>query len=338
MSTRDTLQELGQALVDDLAIESRLQGRTSGKSSNIDALAIAAGAAAMDKPLIYTAFDGDHQQLCSLMRRLVIAEGGVPVNPDSVLDYRETVLGRQTKRGVLLDDLAILRGCDQLWIFCDQHPSAEGLRALAEGVLVEILFFLKRKPQAPVFFLSAQSLLTGGNNVKTPLEMSYEDAKAALPEETAVGVLELANSGIKTDKELPSSIYYILDPMDYKYARFILPRAYQRATPRETFVPLVPYLAVQVGDAERGILGLGQIVLSWVRLAHLGAVCTMLPCLDAGRRESAIAKLLHTIWLRQNRPGPVNEDAWRAYGVPKANQGALWPITARERDFWKGMH
>src|ERR1700726_964134 len=60
--------------------------------------------------LVYTAFDGDHQMMCGQMRRFVLGRGGVPANPDSVLGYKDTVENRVGKRGVLLDDLAILNG------------------------------------------------------------------------------------------------------------------------------------------------------------------------------------------------------------------------------------
>lgn len=332
----DLAPQLARLLVDDLTISARQSGKEVWTEAELDELVAKAALLCRSRRLVYTAFDGDHQQLSALMRRCVLADGCVPVNPDSVLDYRETVVGRQTKRGVLLDDLSILRGCDELWVFTDQPASPSGLAGLAEGVLVELLYFLKRKPGASVYFLSVRSLITGGNVERTTLDLGYEEAKKAIPADSVSGVLGLANSGLKTDRELPSPIFYIIDPMDFKYARFILPRAYQKGTSRELFVPLVPYLAVPLGDNQNGLLGLGEVVLSWIKLSELASQCVLLPSIDQPRSKSGIWALLNATWLRQ-RGGPIAEESWRGYGVPKANQGSLWPITDRERAVISGM-
>ena len=120
-------------------------------------------------PLVYTAFDGDHFALTPLMRRHCLRHGAIPADPESILGYRDTVENRITKRGVLRDDLAVLRSCDELWIFTDLDPTPQGLSDLAEGVRVELSFFLRLHPQRAVKVVSVSDLLQGNRPTVTDL-------------------------------------------------------------------------------------------------------------------------------------------------------------------------
>src|SRR5262245_25674467 len=99
----DRLQEL---VVSDLTLT---RSTPTSLVRDIDAFADMVGSKAKTKKIVYTAFDGDHQILCTLMRQRVAAEGHIAANPDSILGYKETCENRHTKTGVLLDDLAVLR-------------------------------------------------------------------------------------------------------------------------------------------------------------------------------------------------------------------------------------
>lgn len=327
------VEELGQLLIDDLDIGARAAGAPFDVNlhSVLDGLAGRAEGLAKGLDLVYTAFDGDHQQLSPLMRLACLKEGKVPVNPDSVLEYKETALARQSKRDVLMDDLAILYRCDQLWIFTDLEPDISKLSNLAEGVLVELLFFLNRKPSAPIYFCSARGALLGDRYEKKILPYSFDQVRDALPADVRSEVVALAASGTRIDELLPRPIYFITDPLDFKYARFVLPRVYQNFSRNLRHVPVVPQLAVPVGDGGHGLLALGQLVLCWLRLASLGSLCSFVKSLDEKRTPSKIVEISRRCWLRWERTSPIEDQSWDVYGVPRAKLGSLWAITARER-------
>jgi hypothetical protein len=277
------------------------------------------------RPIVYTAFDGDHQQLGGHMRTLVLKRGGVPANPDSILGYKDTVLAHLDKRGVLLDDLAVLRGCDELWVFTEWPCEPTSVRHLAEGVVIELLFFLKRRTPARIQFISPLALLRGDPFNPRSYDFSYaETQKALLPSQRA-GVMALANSRISIDKELPPVICYITDPLDFKYTRWLRQRAYS-----DRRAPLVPPLAVDLQDLEPSTNSLDNIVTCWVRLCKLATYAMYLPSMDEHRQPSVIAALFERAWLRTHSADTLQEGKWQDYQIPKAKAGELWPITQHE--------
>lgn len=279
---------------------------------------------------VYTAFDGDHQMFCSQMRQYVRRAGKTPVNPDSVLGYVDTVSFRQSKRGVLLDDLSILRGCDELWVFTDCPCTSRAIGMLAEGVLIELLFFLKRNPRRPVKFASISKIATGGGD-PDPQEwpLGYDETVALLSADQRKEILELANSGSQVDKQLREVRYFLHDPIDYKYARFVRAGAYR---PNE--VPLVPFLAARVEDAATRAGALAETIIHWAKLMSLASKCTRLPSIDLSREQSQLVEVLERVWLRKTGASQLESGDWGAYKVPKANQKGLWAITAKERARW----
>jgi len=275
--------------------------------------------------LIYTAFDGDHQQLRSYMRRVVLARGHVPVNPDSVLGYKDTVMARLDKRGVLLDDLAVLRGCDQLWVFTEAAARAECVREMAEGVVIELLFFLKRFPGRQVSFVSPSSLVSSESPMLVGFEPDFREVSAALLP-SQMEALKLADSGDETDKQLPAVQYYICDPLDFKYAYWLREHGY-----RDRIAPLVPYLAIELGDCGAGLRCLEETLVGWVRLARLATKAVVLPPLDR-RLRSRTAQLLEKAWLRGPSGTSLTQGSWQDYQVPKAKSRRRWSITSREAE------
>lgn len=275
----------------------------------------------------YTAFDGDHQMLCTHMRRRVVAEGLVPANPDSVLGYKDTVLARQTKEGVLLDDLSVLRGCDELWVFTELPPVLDRLSDLAEGVLVELLYFLRRYPDRDVRFVSIGATTFG--SLRSDLQdfpHSYDAVVETLSSDQRGEVLRLANSGVAIDRRLRSLTYYLVDPLDYKYARFVRAEGYEKDQ-----CPLVPYLAVRPEDFTDCSTAFALALIHWAKLMRLASHCRKLPRLDAQRDPSQIVGLLERVWLRYPGSNRIADDNWEHFRVPKASQKERWAITARER-------
>ena len=286
--------------------------------------------------LVYTAFDGDHQHLVPLMRRAVMAAGGrVPVNPDSVLDYRETLSSRMNKRFVLVDDLSIVKGCDELWIFTDMLPGRGEISDLAEGVLVELLFFLKRHEGRPVHFVEINSLLRCGPPQRVPWEKGFQETKKLLANDQRREVLEIANGTGHIDDELSRVRYYITDLADFKYARFLLPDAYKESRDGGCLtVPLVPYLALQLSDAKAARHSLGTVALGWAKLLSLAQEVDIVSMAEPSRAPSLLMDWLREIWTQQLTAGSnmtTTPKTWAEFGIPKMHDPEGWAITARER-------
>jgi len=297
------------------------------QSRELDAYASRLVAEAEKLRIAYTAFDGDHQMFCSHMRKRVIAEGLVPANPDSVLGYKDTVTARQTKEGVLLDDLSVLRGCDELWVFTEIPPALDRIRELAEGVLVELLYFLRRYSEKSVRFVRiGTTVLEGSTSALQAFPFSYDETVEALADDQRVDVLRLANSGVEVDRRLRSLTYYLFDPLDYKYGPFVRERGYEKDK-----CPLVPYLAVHPEDFEKPDTALASALIYWAKLMSLAGSCKKLPSLDASRETSQVVSVLERVWLRLPRSNQIVEESWEHFRVPKASQRGKWAITAKER-------
>lgn len=337
----DVQQKLASLFMEDMNLAARTckgqPPRVMG--SELDWLVSNASGLAEKTPLVYTAFDGDHQLWTPMMRRMVFEGGGVPVNPDSVLDYREVLLARPRKRDVLLADLSLLRKCDELWIFTDVDPTLKSLGDVAEGVLVELLFFLKRHRESPVYFVAVTSLAAGTPRSKVRWNHGYEESKAALPDDMRQGILSLANTDDKTDERLPVVTYVSMDPLDFKYSRFVLHWIYgqtiplgQRGQVEGKRTPLLPLLAVCVGDQNQGLLSLGHLVICWIALMRLAGDMRSFPSIELTRQPSALQDLWKKCWLRtQAAPSPQTVKWDNFSTIPKLNQGTAWAITEREK-------
>lgn len=325
MSSNDNkiYSRLGKILAADFDLEKRLS--TTRPDIELDQLCSAALAAVHSKPIVYTAFDGDHFHLCGHMRSYALMHDCVPANPESILGYKDTVMARLTKPGVLYDDLTVLRGCDQLWVFTEQAARPESLQSLAEGIVIEILFFLKRQRRPKVYFISLLSILRGDQPPLTPFTFSYDECESALHPEQHDGVLELANSGMLVDKELSSLIYHIYDPLDFKYAHWLRAYAYEGKR-----VPLVPGLAIELSDLGYSYEALGRVFTAWVKLCQIATYAYSLPSMDSRRTHSSVAAILERVWLRTHGAETMQKRSWSNYPIPKARVGKRWPITKKE--------
>jgi hypothetical protein len=317
------LEHISEIFIDDLNLSLRFAHQA--REHRLDEACKALMSASRALPIAYTAFDGDHQQMAAHMRNIVLMQGKVPANPESILGYMDAVIARQTKRGVLLDDLAVLHGCDELWIFtdCPCHPCA--VRDLAEGVVVELLYFLKRKPSPQVTFVSPTEMLRNGSPQLQRYCYDYDMTKSELEDAQRATILELANSGLEVDKHLCPIEYYIFDPLDFKYARWLRPRAYE-----DKRVPLVPSLAIELFDLSNDHQAIARLLIAWARLSSLATYAKVLLPMDMRRSPSAIGRLLEMLWLRLKGPTNLEYANWSDYPIPKARQGRAWPLTKKE--------
>lgn len=280
-----------------------------------------------DLRLVYTAFDGDHFQLCSHMRRHVISRGFIPANPESILGYKDVVTAHWEKREVLRDDLSILAGCDELWVFTEQPPTPLGVAELAEGVAIEILFFLSRMPRPKVRFVSPLALLDSGLSEPVNLQATFEDVLSAIPGQAAslLGFLEQV-------APLRPLSYYIHDPLDFKYADWFRADAYSRRV-----VPLVPGLALSLMEVESAVCHwpeadpLCLALVAWAKLSWLARQAWRLPSLEPDRTPSFVAAVLESVFERRNGTGSVETRMWEQFPIPKVHSRASWALTEKER-------
>ncbi len=235
------------------------------------------------QPLVYTAFDGDHFALSPLMRRFVLSHGGLPVDPESILGYKQAVDAHQNKRDVLRDDLAVLTKCDELWVFTDAPATARGASAgLAEGVLAEILYFLSRRPSGKVSFVAIGALFG-----ESPVFVSYTSTDTETAQAMAEGgmeaVCEFVTSVIDGRAPIRRICAFAIDSLDSKYGDWVRSGAYTRGR-----VPLIPNLALAVEDvAFDGSSRIPNVLLmmSWVGLLSLAdELCVLMPS-DGGRES-----------------------------------------------------
>jgi hypothetical protein len=326
--SKEALTAIEELLLSDFSLGSRCTRLVDSREirGDIDHACSTIVTASEKLPLVYTAYDGDHFQLCSHMRRYVISHDSVPANPESVLGYKDTVSARLNKRGVLVDDLAVLSRCDELWVFTDQEAEPSSVRELAEGVVVELLFFLKRHPYATINFVSSQALLRGAGLELLRYQHSYAETVGALAADQEDGVLDLANSGDKVDQELPSIVYYIIDPLDFKYSDWLRPRVYEESA----LAPLVPGLAAELRDFESYDHPLTRALIAWARLLRMANVAWVLPPMDGHRKPSAVTRILECAWARTHGGQTLIKKRWADYPIPKARARNRWPLTARE--------
>lgn len=285
-------------------------------------------------PLVYTAFDGDHLGLTPQMRAYVLGRGAVPVNPESVLGYKQLVDARRDKSRLMLDDLALLNRCNELWVFTDVKPSPrEVARSLAEGVIIELLYFLSHRSTdraADVYFVPIRTLLSGRGGRRRKYKYSYAQTARALKSDQT-GVTDFVNAVNDGTHPIPKIVLIGSDPLDTKYAHWLRSNVYGSG-----MTPLVPQIAVELNDGELLSTPVGEerVLLSWLRFADVADEFKLMPPIDYSRRESYFVGLLAHWWqshdAHRNSDRPVEKSDWRDLAIPKLISAPDWSITDRE--------
>lgn len=275
-------------------------------------------------PLVYTAFDGDHFALAAEMRRYTLANGGVPVNPESVLGYFETVEARLSKRNVLLDDLALLRRCDQLWIFSDAPQSLGGLPKLSEGVLIELCFFLIAHPTAEVRMVPITPLLRREKPDSCVVEWTIEEVLSSLDPGLSGDILTfIGGHSLEVTRDIPPCVFAMPEVVDAKHYGWIRKYALRR-----NLVAVIPGMAVDLSDTYSASDELGCLLVSWVHLMSLCDRAWLVAPMDSERGMGAIQRTMESYW-RLCQKGRIKRVTWREMTVPKAVYGSHWSVSRR---------
>lgn len=310
-STAQLLRQAQEAFVKDLQLGPRPPVSASHEHLDEVAQALVLG---HKYPLVYTAFDGDHFILTPAMRIYCLKRQKVPANPESILGYRDTLVQRGSKRGVLLDDLSVLNRCDELWVFTDLECSLQTIHQLADGVLVELLYFLAVCPGKPVRFISATGLATGDEPDARECLLEYLDVVQSIRCHGGDSLVNFVEEIVGGEIGLPKVTYVVLDPRDSKYMHFVRPFALSLG-----IVAIVPGLAIEHSDAV--IIDQGKhhelacLLVSWTRLIWLADEMWTIAPMD-GECWSETARTLVKAWSLINSKAHRVDISWDAVRIP----------------------
>lgn len=325
----DELSFIGECFLRDTNIQERL-GEKANNEKIISKLVQIFTSHAKEKNIVYTAFDGDHFHFLQHMRKCVLDNNHIPANPESILGYKNIVTRYQSKYGVLLDDLAILQSCEDLWVFTDVGTNIKDVLDLPEGVLVEIAFYLKRHSIPTINFVSLSTLLKEGRSDFRKLSLSFDELEKALLKSERREIINIANNNFKVDKDLKNLVFYITDPLDYKYSEWL--REDKASNTDE--IALVPGLTSRIHDVNYGAKNIGNIVLSWasilLKLSRKRAYS--LDSFESRRNPSIISEALKKYCIQIKGAPYLKDKKWEMYSIPKALQREKWPITKHEAD------
>jgi hypothetical protein len=313
----------------ELAVASDFQlGSARSRFSEAKLSKLAGTLSQFDFPLVYTAFDGDHFALTDRMRTYCLNRELIPIHPESILGYFETVITRFTKRGVLRDDLALLRRCDQIMIFTDLAPKLQTLADLAEGVLVELCFFMLSNGGGKVSFAPLASILHRDEEDPITIDWSISDVMDALGPRLRHEILGyLGGEDLSIADSLPDVAYAIADILDSKYYRWIRPY-----TMREfDTITVVPGLAIDVSDCLLTRGGLSCLVVSWIHLMKLASQAFVLDPMNKHHGIGNVYEILRFCWDDGTTRGPLSKLTWEQLSIPKAVLGDEWPISSVSR-------
>lgn len=269
---------------------------------------------------VYTAFDGDHFAAVPLMRRHALSRGVLPLNPESVVGYKDSVDVFHTKFGVLKADVAVVAKCESFWIYADRDVCARrALSDLAEGVLLELLWYLRvchqRRVRPDVCLVDAENLFRGVDPTPEQVALTYEDVASCL----GPGQTELLDRVADLDRwGLPELALCVHDPLDSKYADWM--RAYGHT---QGVVALVPSLVIELSDGP-----LGHVLEAWLALVRLADTVWVFHGIET-RPASGWVRLC--LDAAEEFGLPRTPTSWTDVGAPKAIHGEAWALSARER-------
>lgn len=274
-------------------------------------------------PSAYTAFNGDHFALVPLMRKYAILQGRLPMNPESIVGYRDSVLAYGGKAGVMRADLAALARCDEMWIFSTTVPTADSVGSLAEGVAIELLFYLENKDQLgdqpAVYWVDASQLLSSGT---APSLMRLDLPAGRVRHHLLVDnpeVVSFVDRALAGTQALPRIAFCLHDPLDSKYVDWVSAGAHLRG-----FVPVVPSKTIELGDAPTA-----KVLYMWSMLLRYADEMWIFPSIEQ-RSVSQFQEFLREFGVKSLNLTEIHMK-WADFDAPKVKYGERWPLTAKER-------
>lgn len=186
--------------------------------------------------LTYTAFDGDNLLHIDSIRLRMLKAGKLALNPEHTLGYYVSTHSHHGKKfEVMRDCLALVEASDQFSIFVDGSYEKLPLSELSEGILIEILYYLRRKQTATTIYW--ELLDNCHKDCDFPLkEITLDVSSFKLILGTRFSSVDKALNKL-IDKPLPELVHIIISDKNIKYADWIRVKAYERG-----LVPIIPQL------------------------------------------------------------------------------------------------
>lgn len=268
---------------------------------------------------VYTAFDGDDFYFTSAMAAHASSRDRIAINPEACLGYKSAVDSLILKKNVLLFDVSLLEKADELWVYTRQSPMSPDWTRLAEGVIIEIIWYIRRCHDRRVMprlsFVDMNAVSIGLDPDPVPVDISLnrllKDVKFDAPE--AWSVVSEYRDGEAKPVAVP--IYALQDAKNSFWVREWLIN--------EGYAPIVPTLAFESSAPSR----LRTLAEGWVwALLNADAV------IEFSQMNGDRSYLLDYLQTFCAAHGIETKHVdWTRVRAPKALQGADWPITSSER-------
>ncbi|MCS1352714.1 hypothetical protein [Mechercharimyces sp. CAU 1602] len=259
----------------------------------------------MTKAIVYTSFDGDNMLYIDMFRDFVIMKGRISLNPTHALGYYvSTVEHNNNKKNAMQDCCSIELLCDEFWVFDEAGSGA--INDLPEGVILELLVWLKNKKNPSIRFLSIDAIVKALSN----RDFSYEGELKRVTEDLIQKELEniYFNDILKHLPDfnaLRRPVFIDLPSSKFKYVDWV--KAYTFRKQRVPIVPqsIIPFSVYQVlGKTEQYI---NDITVLLERVNDKWIV----------REFDEASEEFQTI-------------TYKEVGIPKYRNSKEWALTSRE--------
>jgi len=159
---------------------------------------------------VYLSSGGKYFKYADFLLNFTYKLGYVPIHPISTLNYYiSTVAHDNHKEKVIRDCFTLMEGCDELWVFEEKLPSfkpknnksnKKHISKFAEGVIGEILWWLRYKKNSPIRFFKWEDIgipkyVSNGDWQLTPKDEEEIDTGKNIP--NRFGIIDLGSSTIK---------------------------------------------------------------------------------------------------------------------------------------------
>lgn len=193
------------------------------------------------KPLAYTSFDGDYMPFLPNMLTYTMANGFLPINPESALGYYVSTTTHQGNKILVMEDcLCEELMCDEMWVF---NPVTGHM---PEGVVAEIMAWQDKKgtsirkiPFFNNFRLNLKNYQVDtalDNYIMTPIEVSSYLAKCN-PDDIG----DIRRKLFDASSNIPQPSYVVANFYNYKHIDWARSYCYQHSICPVSPQNILPY-------------------------------------------------------------------------------------------------
>lgn len=282
-------------------------------------------------PLAYTSFDGDYMPFLSNMLTYTMANGYLPINPESALGYYVSTTTHQgNKIQVMKDCLCLELLCDEMWIFNPVNGH------MPEGVVAEIMAWENHKGTSirkiPFF-----------NNYRVDVEINKPDGaldryvmppldiSCYLKDRNQNDIEDIRNKLFGPESTIPTPSYIVANFYNYKHIDWARSYCYQQSVCPVSPQNIIPYFLY---TRDNG----GDFELSYMidRLTLMDKCKELLWFINTKNFDNELetldvfscTELLY--WYTVYGPESIRIVDWSDAGVPKYQNSNNWALTRTE--------